>query len=210
MGRDGIDTQPCRVGLTGGIGTGKSTVSRMFAELGVPVIDTDVIAREIVEPGQAAHAEIMDAFGRDVVARDGQLRRDVLRTLIFADPQKRRRLESILHPRIATTVSERVAALRTPYCIIVIPLLLERSATRVDRIVVVDADPAEQVRRVVARDDLTEAEVEAIMRTQAARSERLAAADDVIDNNGDLKHLNRQVAALHDRILKSCSQSRSA
>lgn len=199
-----------RIGLTGGIGSGKSTVSRMFEGLGVPVIDTDVIAREIVAPGTPVLAEIAAAFGEDVLDRDGRLRRDVLRGRVFEDPHARERLEAITHPRIYERVRARVREVSAPYCIIVIPLLVERARPEIiDRVLVVDARPEDQIRRVTARDDLTEADVRAIMRNQATRAERLAAADDTITNDGATGDLRRQVESLHRAYLDRCRHLRS-
>lgn len=186
-----------RVGLTGGIGAGKSTVSDRFAARGVPVIDTDLIARELVAPGSPALAEIAARFGGGVLTPDGSLDRTKLRREVFSDNDARSELESILHPRIREEVQNRVAGTAYPYCIVVIPLLVETEMTDlVDRILVVDIDPELQLRRAAARDGNPD-QVAAIMRTQATRERRLAAADDVIDNNGDPEHLDRQVELLH-------------
>ncbi len=196
-------TRPLRIGLTGGIGSGKSTVARLFAARGVPLIDTDRIAREVVEPGQPAHREIVAAFGPEVAGPDGRLRRDVLRARVFADPAARRRLEAITHPRILAAVEARAAALAAPYCIVDVPLLVESGLRPgFDRVLVVDCEESEQIRRVVARDALTAAEVEAIMRTQARRRDRLAAADDVIRNDGDPDALLPHVDRLHTLYLE--------
>ena len=186
------------IGLTGGIGSGKTTVSDRFAQHGIPVIDTDQLARELVEPGQPVLAEIVAAFGPDCLGGDGRLHRARLRERVFADPAGRRRLEAILHPRIRTLVQERVVALTSPYCLVVIPLLVETGMTDlVDRILVVDVSEAEQIRRVMARDGIAEEQVRRMLAVQARRDQRLALADDVLENAGDLDLLTRQVAALH-------------
>ena len=189
-----------RIGLTGGIGSGKSEVSRLFAERGAPVIDTDLISRELVEPGQAALREIVEAFGAGILDPDGRLNRDRLRSQVFADPDKHRRLEAILHPRIRDRALERAETLEAPYCLLVIPLLVEtRGDYPLDRILVVDTPREKQFERVVARDGLPRPEIEAIMRRQASREQRLALADDVILNDAGLDHLETEVARLDRR-----------
>ncbi len=189
------------VGLTGGVGSGKSEVARCFRELGVPVIDADEIARELTLPGQPALREILDTFGREVQDEQGRLDRAALRRLVFSDEVARRRLENILHPRIRERMEERLAQVAdAPYAVLVIPLLLEaRQQDLVDRILVVDADPEAQIRRVCARDGVDEAQVRAIMAAQVDRETRLAVADDLIVNDGDLEALYQQVDALHRR-----------
>ena len=190
------------VGLTGGIGSGKTAVSDRFARLGAPVIDTDLLARELVEPGQPALAEIVAAFGSDCLDRDGRLHRARLRERVFADPTGRRRLEAILHPRIRTLAREQIAHLTTPYCLLVIPLLAETGMTDlVDRVLVVDAPEAEQIRRVMARDGVTEEQARRVLAAQADRSQRLALANEIVENAGDLAALDHQVAALHQYYL---------
>jgi len=186
------------IGLTGGIGSGKTTVSDCFAQRGVPVIDTDLIARELVEPGQPALAEIAAHFGLDCLDDQGRLQRSRLRERVFADPASRQRLEAILHPRIRTVVRERTAALEAPYCLVVIPLLVEtRMTDLVDRILVVDAPETEQLRRIMARDRMDEAQAQRILAAQARREQRLLLANEVIENAGDFDQLEHQVAALH-------------
>ena len=190
------------VGLTGGIGSGKTAVSDRFARLGAPVIDTDLLARELVEPGQPALAEIVAAFGSDCLDRDGRLHRARLRERVFADPAGRRWLEAILHPRIRALARERIAGLTVPYCLLVIPLLAETGMTDlVDRVLVVDAPEAEQVRRVMARDGVTEEQARRVLAAQADRSQRLALANEIVENAGDLAALDHQVAALHQYYL---------
>lgn len=191
------------IGLTGGIGSGKSTAAELFAQRGVPVLDADVMAREVVEPGMPALEEIADRFGADMLTASGQLNRRRMRELVFADPEKRRALEAILHPRIRHLMSERIAALHARYyCIVVIPLLVETGQLELcDRILVVDVPEPLQYERVQRRDGLSPEEIRAVLDAQAARNERLAAADDVIVNDRDRSHLERQVQALHEKYL---------
>jgi dephospho-CoA kinase len=191
------------VGLTGGIGSGKTAVSDRFAHYGVPVIDTDLIARELVEPGQPALAEIAAEFGPECLDNEGRLNRAHLRQRVFADEADRRRLEAILHPRIRAVARERIAALTTPYCLLVIPLLAETGMTDlVDRVLVVDVSEAEQTRRVMARDRIDETQARRILVAQASRSQRLALADEVVENSGDFASLEQQIADLHQHYLQ--------
>ena len=188
--------------LTGGIGSGKSTVARIFAELGAPVIDADLVAREVVEPGSPTLAEIASAFGSEVLDRAGNLRRDTLREMVFGDPAARRRLEAIMHPRIREIMVRRLAGLNAPYAILVIPLLLETGQTDLgDRTLVVDLPESLQIERVKRRDHLEDARIRTILAAQCDRSTRLNAADDVIDNQGDPEGLREQVEKLHQRYL---------
>ena len=191
-----------RIGLTGGIASGKSTVERLFAAHGVPIIDSDVIAREVVASGTPGLAQVRARFGDEVLLADGSLDRRALRRLVFADPAARRDLEAIVHPLIRSGMAERSAAVGGPYQITVIPLLVEggRRAT-LDRVLVVDCPEALQIERVMQRDQVTEAEARAILAAQVSRSERLAAADDVIVNDGDAAALQAQVDALHAKYL---------
>jgi len=190
------------IGLTGGIGCGKSTVAGYFAQQGIPVIDADQLARELVAPGSPALKEIADAFGPDTLLADGSLDRPQLRRRVFADPTQRRRLETILHPRIYAEMRRRTQALQAPYCIWVIPLLLETGKTAlVERVLVVDTPESLQRQRVLARAGMDEDTLEAILRSQVSRGERLHAADDIIVNNADLTHLQQQVSALHHQYL---------
>lgn len=190
------------IGLTGGIGSGKTAVSDRFARLGIPVIDTDLLARELVEPGQPALAEIVAEFGPDCLDDEGRLQRSRLRERVFADPDGRRRLEAILHPRIRALARERIARLTAPYCLLVIPLLAETGMTDlVDRVLVVDAPEATQIHRVMARDRVTEAQARRILAAQADRSQRLALANEIVENAGDLAALDHQIAGLHQHYL---------
>jgi dephospho-CoA kinase len=188
------------IGLTGGIGSGKSAAAELFAAQGVRIVDADVIAHALTAPQGAAMPAIRAAFGDAVVTPEGALDRAAMRARVFADPHERQRLEAILHPLIRAE-TERQANARgdAPYVMLVIPLLIESGTyrERVDRIVVVDCPEETQVARVMARSGLSRQEVERIMRTQATRAQRLAAADDVIDNGGELAALAPQVLRLH-------------
>ena len=194
---DGGDKRPARIGLTGGIASGKSTVADLFAELGIPVIDTDVIAREVVAPGQPALAEIGARFGAQMLDPRGNLDRAAMRKLIFADDQARQDLEAILHPRIGAETRRQSEEAGGPYQLIVVPLLTG-SALRdyVDRILVVDCEEERQVERLLARDAESVEQARRILAAQSSREERLAIADDVINNDHSLEHLRDQVADL--------------
>jgi dephospho-CoA kinase len=189
------------VGVTGGIGCGKSSVADAFARLGAPVIDTDAIAHELSAPGAAGQAAVAEAFGPEAVAADGSLDRAWLRARAFADPAFRARLEGLLHPLIGAETLRRMAAWTAPYGLCVVPLLFEsgRLLGHVDRVLVVDCPEDAQVARVTARSGLAPEEVRAIMAAQASRAERLARADDVIDNGGPPRALAPQVAELDKR-----------
>jgi dephospho-CoA kinase len=191
------------VGLTGGIGSGKSAVSEQFAALGATVVDTDVIARELTDRGGAAVAEVERIFGKEFIA-GGAMDRKRMRDHVFADPAAKRALEGLLHPMIRAESARRSVAASGPYVIHVVPLLIESPdyRQRVDRVLVVDCPEDTQVERVRARSGLSADEVRAIMRSQASRAERLAAADDVIDNSGPRDALRKQVAALHQKYLQ--------
>ena len=193
------------VGLTGGIGSGKSTVADLFASLGVAVVDTDAIAHEMTGAQGAAMPVIGDAFGPTVLLADGGLDRAAMRRLVFSDPSAKSRLEAILHPMIRRESEFRCqAAAGAPYVLLVVPLLVESGdyRQRVDRILVVDCDETVQISRVVARSGLSAAEVQAIMVTQVSRSDRLAAADDVVSNSERRGDLGPQIAPLHQRYLE--------
>jgi len=186
------------VGLTGGIGSGKTTVANGFSALGVPVIDTDQLARELVEPGQPALDEIITVFGKDCIAPDGQLKRARIRQQIYSDAALKSQLEDILHPKIRQRIKTLLADLREAYCIVVIPLLLETHQTDlVDRILVVDTPEKEQLTRVAARDSLSDNTITDIMQSQANRNTRLQAADDIIVNDRDLESLTERILELH-------------
>lgn len=191
-----------RIGLTGGIASGKSFVADLFAKLGVDIIDTDVIARQVVEPGQPALLEIHEAFGDSVLTADGKLDRRALRRIVFDNESKRRRLEQLLHPRIRAEAAKQANAATHPYHIVVVPLLVESPMRHeMHRILVVDCDPATQLARLRARDGESAALAQKIIDAQASQAERLAIADDVIDNNGSKEDTEQQVVALHERYL---------
>lgn len=194
---------PLRIGLTGGIASGKSTVAELFAALGVPVIDTDVLAREVVEPGAPGLAEVVTAFGPDILDANGRLDRRRLRDLVFRDEAARQRLEAILHPAIRRAVEERSAAARGPYQIHVIPLLSEKGLEdTVDRVLVVDCRRELQIDRLMARDAMDRTAAERILDAQASRDQRLRIADDVIENIGDPADLAPVVERLHREYLQ--------
>jgi dephospho-CoA kinase len=198
--------KPLRIGLTGGIASGKSTVADMFAELGVPVIDTDVIARDVVRPGGPALEEIREAFGDGVIAADGTLDRPAMRAIVFSDDAARRQLEAILHPRIGEATRQQADAAGGDYQVIVVPLLVG-SALRafVDRVLVVDCDEETQVSRLLARDAESEDRARRMLAAQSSRDERLAIADDIVTNDGDLDETREQVLALHRRYLQEAA-----
>lgn len=192
---------PFTVGVTGGIGSGKSTAVEQFRELGAGVVDTDEIAHRLTAPSGAALPAIEQAFGPDYLLTAGGLDRARMRELVFADSSAKRRLEAILHPMIRAEADRQVAACAAPYVLLVVPLLVETGSYRgrLDRILVVDCDEATQIARTARRSGLAPDEVRAVMATQADRATRLAAADDIIVNDGDLGHLRRQVEALDRR-----------
>src|ERR1700694_3195982 len=192
-----------RIGLTGGIASGKTTVAQRFMELGVPVIDADEAARAVVEPGKPGLAEVLERFGSSVIAENGELDRRALRNLIFNDPGSRRDLEAILHPLIRADMEQSAKQAVGPYVVMAIPLLVDGTVPdRVDRVLVVDVDEAVQLQRVMARDGCTDQQARAILASQASRSERLAAADDVLLNAGTVTDLRRAVDQLHERYLR--------
>lgn len=199
---------PCavRIGLTGGIGSGKTEASRRFAALGIPVIDTDVIAHELVARGQPALTEIAARFGDSVLDEQGELERSRLASIVFGDPARRRQLENILHPRIrdrAIALSQQYDA---AYCLIVIPLLVERGHDYpLDRILVIDAPEELQYQRITSRDGASRDQITAILAAQSDRQSRLEAADDVIVNDGDIVQLHRNIDRLHQRYLRLAS-----
>ena len=191
------------VGLTGGIGCGKTTVADRFAALGAAIVDTDQIAHFLTAPRGPAMPEIVQAFGPDYATADGALDRARMRALVFADPQSKARLEAILHPRIRAAAEAAALAAPGPYVIMVVPLLIESGSwrARVARVLAIDCSEATQIQRVMARNGLTEQQVRAIMATQITRAERRAAADDVIVNEGGIEDLLPQIARLHEQYL---------
>lgn len=194
---------PFVVGLTGGIGSGKSTVADLFVTQGAGLVDTDVIARELTLTDGAAMPMLTAEFGPHIVAADGALDRAAMRQLAFADPSARSRLEGILHPLIRQISSERCRAASEPYVVLAVPLLVESGTyrERCDRIVVVDCPETLQIQRVMARNGLSDKEVKAIMAAQATRQQRLAAADDVVVNDDDKAKIVRQVQTLHEKYV---------
>lgn len=195
-------SSPLRIGLTGGIASGKSAVAREFAELGVPVIDADEISREVVEPGTIGLQAVVRRFGKDILSADGRLDRRRLREIVFAQPAARRDLEELLHPLIRAQMQRHADLLPGPYQIFVIPLLVETGLRDgVDRILVVDTDEDAQLHRLMSRDQESAIQARAILAAQAPRRQRLQAADDVITNTGSLADLQQAVARLHAQYL---------
>ncbi len=193
---------PWILGLTGGIGSGKSAAAERFVELGVHLVDADQAARWVVEPGRPALASIVERFGPGVLLGDGQLDRAALRQLIFADPVQRKWLEQLLHPLIGQEIISYLAKAESPYAVYVSPLLIESGQYRkVQRVLVVDVPEAVQVARTLARDNTSAEQVQAILKAQLRRDERLAHADDVLVNDGDLAALHGQIDRLHDFYL---------
>ena len=191
-----------RVGLTGGIASGKSTALARFAHHGVPTCDADVVAREVVAPGEPALQDLVAAFGPEVLEPDGSLARRRLGERVFGDAAARARLEAIVHPRVRARMQAWASRQAAPYVVLCVPLLLETGQDRmVDRVLVIDVDPATQARRAMARDGRSEEEVRAVMAAQVDREERLRRADDVLVNAGDRAALERDVDALHTRYL---------
>ena len=198
------------IGITGGIASGKTSVSDAFAELGVPIVDTDVIARKVVEPGDPGLDQVREAFGPEILTEDGRLDRARLRQHVFADPAARRRLEGILHPLIRKRVLDDLSALRAPYAIVVVPLLIETGFDDiVDRILVVDTPVENQRKRLAKRDGASSEEIAGILAAQATREQRIARAHDVLVNDGDLADLQRDVRQLHQRYLEIAEDDRS-
>ena len=186
-----------RVGLTGGIASGKSAVADMFAGLGVPVIDTDLIAREVVSPGSPALQEIAAAFGTQVLLPDGSLDRAQLRKIVFSEPARRKQLEAITHPRIGVAMEAQCRQAGGPYQLVVVPLLIESGLDqRVDRVLVVDCPEELQLKRLMMRDGESAAHAKQVLAAQLSRAERLARADDIVDNSGSLTETRRRVTAL--------------
>lgn len=197
-----------KIGLTGGIGSGKSTAADRFQQLGAPVIDADVIAREAVEPGRPAFDAVTAAFGNEVVGDDGQLDRKALRDMVFADPRQKSTLESILHPEIHAEILRRIEHVSYPYCVIVIPLLAESKRNYpLDRILVVDLPEQLQITRTAMRDNAPAQQIEQIIRSQASRQRRLSIADHVIENSGTPEALLKNIDALHQAYLELARHS---
>lgn len=204
-----MKAQPFCVGLTGGIGCGKSTVAAFFARLGVEVVDTDVIAHELTAPNGAAMPAIIAAFGEEVVTQSGALDRAAMRVRVFADPGARKQLEAILHPLIRAESIRSVCASSAPYVLLVVPLLVENLAAYrgvLNRIVVVDCDESQQLARTAARPGMNVQQAKAILAVQASHAARLEIADDVIDNRGSLDRLEQQIKRLHGLYLKRAAK----
>ena len=205
-----MDTHPFTVALTGGIASGKSAVAERFASLGVSVIDADVVARELVAPGSAALVEIVAAFGAGILDANAALDRRAMRERVFTDADARRKLEAILHPRVRRALRERSAVAPGPYALLVIPLLVESGRYDwVDRVLVVDVPRDVQHARLLSRDRVAAPLADAMLDAQVLREQRLAIADDVIENNGTLDELAARVDALHARYLELAQARRN-
>ena len=197
------------VGLTGGIASGKSTVAERFARHGVPVIDADALARQVVEPGQPTLARLIETFGPDILDAEGRLDRERLRRRVFADPEQRRALDRIMHPAIGLAMQQALRAAQGPYVILMVPLLVETGQHRmVNRVLVVDVPEAEQLQRLLARDGIDEPLATTMIQAQATRLQRLAIADDVLVNDGPLAAIGAHVAAL-DGLYRRLAGARS-
>lgn len=193
-----------KIALTGGIGSGKSTAAQLFSNFGVPVIDADVIAHQLSQPEQPVFKLIAQHFGSEILNFDGSLNRNKLRAIIFSEPDKKQLLENLLHPLIYAEIASQITQFDTAYCILCIPLLIETleiSSLRLDRILVIDCPVALQIARVKTRSQLSDAQIQAIIAAQASRAERLAVADDIIDNSKSATHLAEQVKKLHNSYL---------
>jgi len=187
-----------KIGLTGGIGSGKSTACEIFSGFGVPVIDADIIAHNLVKPGMPVLKAIINEFGKEIVTKDGSLNRKKLRDLVFMNETDRKNLENILHPAIFNEIAHEIEGLVSKYCIIALPLLLETGASNIiDRILVIDLPRELQISRALIRDNVSKSDIEAIMHTQISPEDRLAVADDIVKNDGDIDNLRRQICDLH-------------
>ncbi len=196
------------LGVTGGIGSGKTTVTDLFAEQGIVVVDADVIARTVMEPGTPALNAVGERYGPQALSADGSLNRRWLRERVFADPAEKTWLNQLTHPLIRQQLLDQLEQARSPYVILSAPLLIENQLTALcDRVLVVDVSPAVQRERTIARDQVSGDQVDAIMQAQVSRQQRLAAADDIIHNDGSLAELAPQVAHLHELYLKLASQA---
>jgi dephospho-CoA kinase len=197
-----------KIGLTGGIGSGKTTVSNLFAIRGVPVIDADVIARELLQPGSESTRLVIREFGDDILDSEGNIDRAILRRRVFDDGGARKKLESILHPLVHQEIESQVRSVSGPYCIIVIPLLVETGYSNlVDRILVIDCPPQTQIERASLRDRADRGQIEKIVSAQISRGVRLDSADDIIDNSTNISSLEQQVAELDAKYRKLAQQS---
>ena len=199
--------KPLQVGLTGSIGSGKSTVKKYFDEFNVPTVDADEISHRITRPGQPAFNEVVDLFGKESLDKSGYLNRQRLRELIFSIPAMKKKLETIIHPRVREEIQAFIQQVDYPYCVICIPLLLETNAQNaVDRILVIDAPQELQVERVTRRDKTSENLARSIIKAQISRTERLRAAHDIIVNDGSISDLKIQVGNLHDKYIELSHQ----
>lgn len=197
-----------KIGLTGGIGSGKTTAARLFEKRSITVIDADRIARALVEPGGPALAAVAGQFGEHLVVDGGRLNRSELRGIVFSSPERRQQLESILHPLVYRAIEEALAEAKSTYCILSIPLLLETNQqNRVDRVLVVDCPVDLQIERAIGRDNLSPDEVQRILNAQASREQRLSAADDILNNCSTIEELDKQVEKLHNFYLTLSEQT---
>ncbi len=188
-----------KIGLTGGIGSGKSAACEIFSELGVPVIDADNIAHSLVKPGMPAFIEITKMFGNEVISSDGTLDRKLIRDKVFANEIDRKNLENILHPIVYREIAVQVETINSKYCIISVPLLLETNATKtVDRVLVIDVPRELQLERASNRDKTNKGDIDTIINSQILREDRLSAADDIVDNRGDINDLREKICDLHE------------
>ena len=195
------------IGLTGGIGSGKTTVARLFAEKNVPIIDTDQLARDLTQPESSALQEIVRLFGHDILLPNGALNRSKLRSIVFSDKNKRTQLEQVLHPLIRYETLRQIESAKSPYCIVVIPLLFETEANPlIQRVLVVDTPEELQLSRTIKRDHVSEQEVTAILNAQVSREKRLSLANDIIRNDGVFEDLVPEVEKLHQRYLSLAKQ----
>lgn len=194
------------IALTGGIGSGKTTISEIFKSKNIPIIDTDIIAKELVEQGKPAYAEIIKVFGEKILTKDKDINRQALRQLIFSSDKKRLQLENILHPLIWNEVNSQLSLITAPYCIVVVPLLIENLSQvkpiLFDRILVIDVEEQIQINRVQRRDNCDSSIIKNIMKSQVSRQTRLDAADDIIVNSNNLDSLNEKIENLHQQYLK--------
>ena len=194
------------IALTGGIGSGKTTVSEIFKSKNIPIIDTDIIAKKLVEQGKPAYAEIIKVFGEKILTKDKNINRQALRQLIFSSDKKRLQLENVLHPLIWNEVNSQLSLITAPYCIVVVPLLIENLSQvkpiLFDRILVIDVEEQIQINRVQRRDNCDDSIIKNIMKSQVSRQTRLDAADDFIVNSNNLDSLNEKVEQLHQQYLK--------
>lgn len=198
------------IGLTGGIGSGKSEACRLFQVRGITVVDADIVAREVVAPGSLALQEISQHFGQEIIEADNSLNRKKLREIIFSNPAEKIWLEALLHPIINLDIRRQLAEASGPYAILASPLLLEtKQFELVDRILVIDASEQLQIERASKRDTNNEAQIKAIMQTQLSRQERCARANDIIQNHGNIAELDEQIERLHQRYLELSQQHRS-